>query len=194
MKKSKSGRSTGRTTGGRKRPTTSVSAQSGAPKATAVRSGNPAKSRYRSSVNALELLKADHERVNSLFEDYETSGGEDKHVIADKIMKELEVHATIEEEIFYPALRGIPDKDSITKVSEAIKEHKRIRGLIRELRGLDPDDDILDAKFREMMREVMHHVDEEENDMFPLAEKHLADELAQLGKELDDRKQRLLKA
>ncbi|MBA3726767.1 MAG: hemerythrin domain-containing protein, partial [Armatimonadetes bacterium] len=79
------------------------------------------------SDEAIELLKSDHRRVQDLFEAYETAGGDDKISIGHKIMKELEVHAAIEEEIFYPAFKEKAGKQGDDMVTEALEEHQAVK-------------------------------------------------------------------
>lgn len=144
------------------------------------------------SDQAVEMLKADHQRVHSLFEDYETAGGEDRIAIAEKIMKELEVHAAIEEEIFYPAFREKADKHGQDMVTEALEEHQSVKTALKELKAMDPEDDAFDSTFLDMMHDVEHHVGEEEGEMLPLAEEVLGDALEELGTEMQRRKHDLM--
>jgi hemerythrin superfamily protein len=148
----------------------------------------------RAGDNAVELLKADHERVHSLFEDYETAGGEDKIAIADKIMKELEIHTAIEEEIFYPAFKEKSGKEGQDQVAEALEEHQSVKTVLKELKAMEPDDDSFDSTFQDMMHDVQHHVQEEESDMLPLAEEILGDALDELGTEMTRRKHDLMES
>jgi len=140
------------------------------------------------SDQAVEMLKTDHQRVHSLFEDYETAGGEDKTAIAHKIMQELEVHAAIEEEIFYPAFREKSGKQGRDMVTEALEEHQSVKTALKELKAMEPDDDAFEGTFLDMMHDVEHHVGEEEGEMFPLAEEVLGDRLEELGAEMHKRK------
>jgi general stress protein YciG len=157
------------------------------------RSGNGAKSKpAESAQNAVELLKADHQEVNSLFKEHEMAGGEDRNTIAEKIMMELEIHAKIEEEIFYPAFRAKADDEGKDLVAESIEEHQQVKDLIKELKTLDPEDETYDEKFQDLKQDVTHHVEEEEGEMFPSAEEFLGEQLDQLGVEMEKRKQQLL--
>jgi hemerythrin superfamily protein len=146
------------------------------------------------SDQAVEMLKTDHQRVHSLFEDYETAGGEDKAAIANKIMKELEIHSAIEEEIFYPAFRGKSGKQGQDMVTEALEEHQSVKTALNELKAMEPDDDAFESTFLDMMHDVEHHVGEEEGEMFPLAEEVLGDGLEELGAEMHKRKQDLMES
>lgn len=110
--------------------------------------------------DAIALLKADHRKVESLFEDYEkASTPSKKQALAQEICKELIVHAQIEEEIFYPAVRGEIEDDI---VQEAYVEHDGAKVLITELMNGSPDDEFYDAKVMVLAEEIRHHVKEEE--------------------------------
>jgi len=121
---------------------------------------------------ATEVLKADHAMVKGLFRDYDKLGdgavaGEQK--IFDRIKKELDVHAAVEEEIFYPAVAELgEEKDVEETIREALEEHKIVRTLLGELSGLGPEDEAFEAKMKVLSENVEHHSDEEEDEMFPL--------------------------
>ena len=146
------------------------------------------------SDHAVEMLKGDHQRVHSLFEDYETAGGEDKTAIANKIMKELEVHAAIEEEIFYPAFREKSGEQGRDMVTEALEEHQSVKTTLKQLKAMDSDNEDFESTFFDMMHDVEHHVGEEEGEMFPLAEEVLGNRLEELGAEMQKRKHDLLES
>ncbi|MCC7046739.1 MAG: hemerythrin domain-containing protein [Alphaproteobacteria bacterium] len=111
-----------------------------------------------SGMNAIELLKADHRKVEELFEKFEKARGA-KADIAKKICHELIVHAILEEEIFYPSLRGKVE-DSL--LDESYVEHDGAKMLIAEILAGSPDDDFYDAKVSVLSEEIKHHVKEEE--------------------------------
>jgi len=146
------------------------------------------------SENAIALLKSDHQLVNSLFEDYEAAGGEDKAAIAQKILKELEIHTAIEEEIFYPAFKDKAGQEGEEEVAEAVEEHQSVKTAIKELRTMDADDEAFESTFMDMMHDVQHHVAEEESEMLPLAEEALSDSLEELGAEMMRRKHDFLES
>lgn len=144
------------------------------------------------SLNAIELLKADHRAVEELFEKYEdTDGKVAKKKIADKICMELSVHAQIEEEIFYTACKGEVEEDML---DEAQVEHDGAKMLIAELMAGSPDDDFYDAKVKVLSEEIKHHVKEEEmrDGIFAQAKKAGLD-LEALGEEMAARKAELMK-
>ena len=111
--------------------------------------------------NAVALLKADHRKVEELFESFEKARSEDRKVaLVKEICTELMVHATIEEEIFYPACKGrIEDEDLL---DEAYVEHDGAKVLIAELLQGSPADEFYDAKVKVLSEMIKHHVKEEE--------------------------------
>jgi hemerythrin-like domain-containing protein len=144
--------------------------------------------------NAIDLLKADHAHVKELFQQYEAVGSRahgKKHSIAEEVFTELEVHTTLEEELFYPAMKRQTDRDGKDLVAEAVEEHHVVTTLMDELKGLDPKDERYDAKFKVLMENVEHHIEEEEGEMFPEAEEVLGERLERLGTQMQERKQQL---
>jgi Hemerythrin HHE cation binding domain len=113
-----------------------------------------------SKMDATHLLTEDHRKVEGLFEQFEKAGGGGrKEQIARQICTELKVHSMIEEEIFYPALRGkISDED----LDEAYVEHDGAKLLINEIEGGFADEDFYDAKVKVLKEQIEHHVEEEE--------------------------------
>lgn len=109
--------------------------------------------------DAIALLKADHRKVESLFEKYESSDETKKQAIAQEICTELKVHTSIEEEIFYPAFRGKIEDDTL---DEAYVEHDGAKVLINDIVAGTPADDFYDAKVKVLSEEIKHHVHEEE--------------------------------
>jgi general stress protein YciG/hemerythrin superfamily protein len=146
------------------------------------------------SDHAIELLKSDHRRIQDLFEEYETAGGDDKVSIGHKIMKELEIHAAIEEEIFYPAFKEKSGKHGEDMVTEALEEHQAVKTALKELKAMESDDDSFESTFHDMIHDVMHHVTEEESEMLPLAEEVLGNALEELGTEMQRRKHDLMES
>ena len=140
--------------------------------------------------NAFAFLRADHKKVSELFEQYEkTESAEKKRTIVAEICTELGVHAQIEEEIFYPAVKAaLKDKEL---VPEALVEHASLKSLIAEVEGVEPEGEMFDAKIKVMSEFVKHHVKEEQDEMFPKAERTTLD-MDDLGAQLADRKEELL--
>ena len=135
-------------------------------------------------MKATELLKQDHDEVEELFERFESAGDGEKLSIAQKIFSELELHTQIEEDIFYPAIRSeVPDTED--EVKEGLEEHHVAKQLIQELQAMQPSDEQYEAKMTVLKENVLHHVEEEEGEMFPEVEKGLGNErLAALGQEM----------
>lgn len=109
--------------------------------------------------DAIALLKADHRKVEALFEKFESAGAGSKQAIAEQICTELKIHATIEEEIFYPALKGEIEDETLT---EAYVEHDGAKVLINDIMAGGRDDEFYDAKVKVLSEDIKHHVKEEE--------------------------------
>ncbi len=140
--------------------------------------------------DAIALLRADHEAVSKLFAQYEKSpSAAKKKTLVAEICSALSVHAQIEEEIFYPAVKAAL-KDKLL-VPEATVEHAGVKNLIAQLEGVEPDSAMYDAKVKVLSENVQHHVKEEQNEMFPKAKASSLD-MAELGSRLLARKQELL--
>jgi hemerythrin superfamily protein len=140
--------------------------------------------------DATALLRADHKRVASLFSDYEKASTKaTKKQLVAQICSELSVHAQVEEEIFYPAIKqALKDKELIP---EATVEHASLKALVAQVEGIEPDGEMFDAKIKVLSEYVDHHVKEEQNEMFPKAEASNVD-MAALGAQLAERKAELL--
>ena len=138
--------------------------------------------------DAIAMLKADHQRVKDLFAQYEAADNvETKRTLAEQVFVELETHAQLEENVFYPAVNE-ETEEGPELVQESLSEHETVKHLIQELRSMAHDTDTFDAKFQELLRNVAHHVEEEEAEMFPLAEEELAEELTELKDEMQELK------
>ena len=141
--------------------------------------------------DAITLLKDDHRKVEKLFGQFEDeTAPAKKRKIAHKICLELTVHTRIEEEIFYPAVRGKIDKDLLL---ESYVEHDGAKALIAEIEAASPKDEYFDAKVKVLSEQIKHHVGEEEallRGMFSQARRSGLDMKA-LGAELAARKQEL---
>jgi hypothetical protein len=113
--------------------------------------------------DAVALIKADHRKVEQLFREFEDAGDrayKTKQRLATQIVNELEVHATIEEETYYPAVEAKAKKDGKELVAEAVEEHHVVRILLGELAGMSAEDEAFDAKVTVLMENVRHHVEE----------------------------------
>jgi hemerythrin superfamily protein len=147
--------------------------------------------------DAIALLKTDHAAVKKLFESEKKlnkADGKKKEAIFNQIKAALEVHATIEEEIFYPAVKAARAENVKDEVREAYEVHKQIKSLLAQIAALTSADETYDMKIKVLMEDVEHHVKEEETEMFPDAKKFLGEKrLVELGAELEARKQQLEK-
>ncbi len=144
--------------------------------------------------NALTLLRQDHDEVSALFDKYEKSKEKaapaKKQELANTICQMLTVHATIEEEIFYPAVREQVE-DAAELLDEAEVEHQSAKDLIAQIEGMSPDDELYDAKVKVLGEYIKHHVKEEQNEIFPEVRKSDMD-LAEIGAKLEARKAELM--
>ena len=121
-------------------------------------------------LDAVVILEQDHEDVKDLFDQYEElaeneASNEDKVALVQQICTLLTVHATVEEELFYPAAREALKEDAL--VDEAVVEHASAKDLIAQLQAMEPDEDLYDAKVKVLGELIDHHVEEEEDEMFP---------------------------
>lgn len=140
--------------------------------------------------DAIALLKADHTAVSQMFADYEgTRSIPKKKALVAEICTALSVHAQIEEEIFYPAVKAAL-KDKLL-VPEATVEHTSVKDLIAQLEGAEPDGEMYDAKVKVLSEYVKHHVKEEQAEMFTKAKTSSLD-LVELGARMTARKDELL--
>lgn len=109
--------------------------------------------------DAIALLKADHRLVEGLFEKFENAGAGAKQKLAEQICNELKIHTIIEEEVFYPALKGKIEEETWT---EAYVEHDGAKVLINDIMAGSPEDEFYEAKVKVLSEEIKHHVQEEE--------------------------------
>ncbi len=135
-------------------------------------------------MDAITLLKADHQTVEGLFKRFEKAGARahvEKRAIVDRIIEELSIHAAIEEQVFYPVARAaVPETEAITL--ESLEEHHVVKWLLSELDGMDPTHERFDAKVTVLIENVRHHVDEEQDEFFPKVRQHLTrTQLAEIG-------------
>jgi hemerythrin superfamily protein len=143
-------------------------------------------------MEAIKLLTNDHEQVRGLFEQFRSAQESDDvdrmKAVVTQVFEELEVHTTIEEEVFYPAVRGQTDAIDET-VEESLQEHHVVDVLMNEMRDLTAGSDEWTAKMTVLMENVEHHAEEEEQELFPDADEQLGDSrMQELGLELQERK------
>lgn len=150
------------------------------------------KSGAASKADAIELLLDDHKKVKKLFKEFEKvkeGDAEAKIALVQQACMELKIHAMVEEEIFYPAVRDAIDEDDL--MNEAEVEHDSAKDLISQIEGMESEDPMYDAKFTVLGEYVNHHVEEEEKEMFVKVKKAKLD-LEALGEEMLARKEILM--
>lgn len=141
-------------------------------------------------IDAIALLTRDHRQVRQLFEQYEQLSDRSlvsKRKLALKICTELSKHATAEEELFYPAVRKAARRNQ-DLVDEARVEHASAKELIAQIVSMAPGEDLYDARVKVLSEQIAHHVEEEENDIFPAAREAKLD-LLDLGRQIAARKE-----
>jgi hypothetical protein len=146
-------------------------------------------------MNALELLKEDHDKVDKLFQQVKATEESEHAAIFEQINKELEVHTHIEETIFYPRLLEEGDEELQSIVKEGIEEHRQAKMFQRELSALAEDSEKFEPKLKVLMEDIEHHVQEEEGEMFKMIEKQFDTAvLEELGSEMETEKKKAMKS
>jgi hemerythrin-like domain-containing protein len=149
------------------------------------------KSRTKTTMDAIDLLKQDHDKVEKAFRDFEKMDRQEAEAcrrLIETVCEDLKTHTTLEEEVFYPALReAIADEDLM---NEAAVEHETAKMLIEQLENMRTDDPNYFATFTVLGEYVRHHIKEEQGEMFPAAKKAKLD-LLQLGERMRARKEEL---
>jgi hemerythrin superfamily protein len=142
------------------------------------------------SPSITNMIRMDHTSVLETFHQYEIdTSPQIKKALVNTACLALEIHAQLEEEIFYPAMRNVAADTPI--VEKSIPEHQEMRSLISQLRAMEPTDPTYDQTFLQLMRDVMHHVADEETTLLPDAERLLASRLGELGAEMTKRRLQL---
>jgi hypothetical protein len=152
------------------------------------RAGDTTPRPKETAMNALDLLKKDHETVKDILERLEDCDEmHEREELFHKLREELQDHETIEEEIFYPTLKQIAKAKEV--VLEGYEEHQVVDYILEDMSGLPVDDDSWMAKLAVARENIEHHIKEEESEMFKHARKAFdSDELDELGARLHDRK------
>jgi hemerythrin superfamily protein len=126
---------------------------------------------YRAAMNAITLLKNDHKTVEDLFKRFEKLGPravKSKQDVVERLVRELSIHAAIEEMAFYPAIREAVEKGDVDDmVLESLEEHHIVKWVLSELDGMSAAHERFDAKVTVLIENVRHHVEEEEKELFP---------------------------
>lgn len=146
----------------------------------------------RMTPDITRMIRLDHAHVLAAFRRYRARMSEvRKRALVENVCLALDVHAQLEEEIFYPAMRQIAAASEI--LDKSLPEHEEMRTLIVSLRGMGPVDPTYDETFRKLIRAVLHHVADEETVLLPLAEELMPDELGHLGRLMTQRRIELLR-
>jgi hemerythrin superfamily protein len=142
-------------------------------------------------MDAIQLLKDDHKKVEKIFSEMERK--ENRQKLFPELDRELSIHAEIEEKVFYPAAKEAERTRDL--VLESIEEHKQIKLVLADLEQTDMSTDEWGAALKVLEEDVMHHVGEEENDLFPKVKKILSrDQLEDLGTRMEELKMQLMAA
>jgi hypothetical protein len=146
-------------------------------------------------MNAIELLKNDHDKVDKLFQKVKANEGGDNWDLFEQIKAELEVHTHIEETIFYPRLIQEGDEELKKITEEGIEEHRQAKMFLREISALKEESEKFEPKMKVLMEDVEHHVQEEEGEMFQMVEKQFdTATLEELGAEMEKEKKSFAKS
>jgi len=148
--------------------------------------------RVTRSPNAIDMLTEDHAKVRKMFKQFEKmkeGDDQEKAELVKQICTELSVHAQIEEEIFYPAAREAVEEQDL--LDEAEVEHASAKQLIAELEGMQPGDELYDAKVTVLGEYVEHHIKEEEKEIFPKVKKAKL-EMEEMAEQMQARKSQLI--
>jgi hemerythrin superfamily protein len=139
-------------------------------------------------MKATDILKKQHKEVKTLFKKIEkTEEPAERRELLEQITRALQLHTRLEEEIFYPAVRGLETRKAEEMVAEAFEEHHVVDLVLNDLPNVDPEDERFEAKMTVLSELVEHHADEEEKEMFKLAKRLGDDELDDLGEQMASR-------
>jgi hemerythrin superfamily protein len=139
--------------------------------------------------SAIQLIRRDHKKVEGLFDKFERAKTTNaKARVCEQAIQELEIHAKLEEEIFYPAVRKHVGEEEL--LEEAKQEHEQAKEIMRELKKMSPEDGQFEEKFSELVEGVKHHAEEEEGEMLPKVEDSDMD-LTDIGEQMTERREEL---
>ena len=150
-------------------------------------------------MDAIALLQRDHQEVEQLFKQFEKlteRAHKSKEKIVNKVIRELAIHSAVEEMLFYPAVRTAALKATVRTLKEAgetvlesLEEHHLVKWTLSELEKMSPDDERYDAKFKVLMESVRHHIEEEQEELFPKARRLLGEDMLDaLGERIEKAK------
>ena len=140
-------------------------------------------------MDALDLLKADHQRVNSLFEQFQSENGrQQKRALFEAIRNDLEAHTSVEESVFYPAFKNYPDFQNL--IAASYEEHDEVKSLLTEIEQLGTGSLELDSRVSILMEKVERHVQKEDTELFPMVRRIMRRaERERLGRHMEAIKQ-----
>ena len=148
-------------------------------------------------MDPISLLKEDHATVKDLFRRFNEApegSGDIKWDICQDVIGEITVHSTIEERIFYPALREIGGREENDLVAQSLKEHEEVTALMDEINEMGMDDPDCEGKFQTLIEKVEGHIQEEEDELFPTAQELLADRFEDMAEEMTQLKRQIAPA
>lgn len=145
-------------------------------------------------MNAIDMLRDDHKKLDALFRDYAaTQDADEKRDAAEDALIEIEIHSRIEEEIFYPAVRERAP-DAAGALAAGIDEHRTLKQLVQELKQDGASGDAFDTRFGVLRQTVHNHIQSEERELLPRAERAPGVDLEALGRAMRDLKAQLAQA
>lgn len=146
-------------------------------------------------MNAIELLKKDHDVVDKLFQQVKANEDGDNTAVFEQIKNELDIHAHIEEKVFYPVLIEKGDEELKKITLEGIEEHRQAKMFLREISALTDDSEKFMPKLTVLMEDIEHHVQEEEGEMFEMVKEQFDQQtLEELGAALEKEKKSFSKS
>jgi iron-sulfur cluster repair protein YtfE (RIC family) len=146
------------------------------------------------SQSALDMIRADHERLTELFAQRQTGSAPsaDAHTLSEQVCVELEIHSRVEEEIFYPAVRALADADTREFIDQSLEDHAFQERIITQLRGVPEQSPEYEDILNGLAEDVAVHIEQEESMLLPVAEELLGDSLVELGEEMLELKEQLI--
>jgi hemerythrin superfamily protein len=149
----------------------------------------------RRAMRVTTILTKDHRMVSGLIRTFEMTPRFNsmlRRSIFQQIRDSVMVHAQAEEEVLYPAMRNLMFMGGTSRVDESYREHQQLKDLLNDMHSMDPNSDAFDAKFQDFKNKIEHHVDAEENEMFPIVRDRMSiDRQEQMGQRIHDRKMSL---
>jgi hemerythrin superfamily protein len=152
--------------------------------------GGENEQQQETGVDATTLLKKDHEEVKQMMSQWKNAEEQEKKQLTKQILKEIKVHAQLEELLFYPKMREVQDLKEV--VARSLVEHRGVELLIADMEQMGENDEMYDATFQVITEMVKHHIQEEEKDLLPKAGEAGVD-LTELGEEMETKKMQLMK-